>query len=137
MLEAPNTWAEINGKIECDMERATMTAKADGPPKNWDKDIPRYRTTQAVVPSPNSRHLFEPPFSAMGDESCWQYATRPHAAKETIEITSWPHPTFMPLNESARRIRDFFLTRDRARMPPSPWQGGRVHPTILKEMTNA
>jgi hypothetical protein len=73
----------------------------------------------------------------MADDHTWQYGLKAHAARETIETTSWPHPSFYPMNESARCIRDFFLTRDKARLLRSPWHGDRIDPRISKEMTNA
>jgi hypothetical protein len=101
----------------------------------WDREIPRYRVTRAVHPSPRPRHAFEPPLSIIADNDCWQYATKPLAAGE-IETTSWPHESFFALNESARRIHAFFSSRDKARMPTSPWLMGRINPGLLKETTD-
>jgi hypothetical protein len=104
--------------------------------QRWDREIPRYRVTRAVHPAPRSRLLTEPPLSQISDDDCWQYATKKLAAGETIETTSWPHQSFAPINESARRIHIFFLTGDKARMPLSPWRFDRINPGLLKEMSD-
>jgi hypothetical protein len=103
----------------------------------WDREVPRYRVTRAVHPSPKPRHATEPPFSIIADDNCWQYGTKPLAALETIDTTNWPHGSFVPLNESARRIKAFFFsTREKARMPASPWLRDRINPSLLKEMSD-
>jgi hypothetical protein len=103
---------------------------------NWDKEIPRYRTTRAVHPSPLTRHATETPWSSCSDNDCWQYAEKHLAAHEEIYTTSWPHASFQPLNESARRVHDFFLTREASRMPRSPWLRDAIHPTLAKAMSD-
>jgi hypothetical protein len=72
----------------------------------------------------------------IADDDCWQYALKPLASGETIETTSWPNQSFFPLNESARRIKAFFLMCEKAKMPLSPWFGDRINPGMLKEMTD-
>jgi hypothetical protein len=36
-----------------------------------------------------------------------------------------------------RRIHDFFLTRDKSRLPRSPWLHDRVNPELAKAMSHA
>jgi hypothetical protein len=77
----------------------------------------------------------------------WQYGEKPIAAGEEIETQAWPHPTFRPLNHSAAKVLDFFTTRQRSRMPLSPWRNGKidlddglagpVQPTIIGGVTAA
>jgi hypothetical protein len=73
------------------------------PPPGWQREVPRYRATRDIHPSPNTRHRFEPPFAAVWDDDMWQYGTQPIAAREEIETREWPHPSFRPLNYSAGR----------------------------------
>jgi hypothetical protein len=96
------------------------------PPQDWEREVPRYRATRDVHPSPNRRHRLEPPFASQSDNDVYQYSERPIAAREEIETKAWPHPSFRPLNYSASRVLDFFMTRQRSRMPLSPWRGDRV-----------
>jgi hypothetical protein len=96
------------------------------PPRDWEKETPRYRVTRAVRPSPNDRHRREPPFSSLSDGSVWQQADRPHEAGEIIETTEWPHPMFFPLNYSAKKVLEFFGASQKSRLPRSPWADGRV-----------
>jgi hypothetical protein len=95
-------------------------------PANWEKELPRYRVVRAVHPSPKPRFRFEPPFSNILDSSEWQYAERDYRANEVIESTDWPHPSFVPLNYSARQVQQFFSTQMKSRMQRSPWAGGRT-----------
>jgi len=62
------------------------------PPPDWDREIPRYRATRDLHPSPNSRHRFESPFSTVMDPDVWQQSTAPIAAGETIETLECPMP---------------------------------------------
>jgi hypothetical protein len=103
---------------------------------SWDREIPRYRTVRAVHPSEHPRHATEAPWSMCSDDDCWQYAAKPIAAHETIETTAWPHASFQPLNESARRIHDFFRATSRG-LPRSPWLHDRVNPELAKAMAHA
>jgi hypothetical protein len=96
------------------------------PPRDWEREVPRYRVGRAVYPSPNSRHRHEAPFSSFSDGAVWQQADRPHAVGEVIESTEWPHPMFSPLNYSAKRVLEFFGTSQRSRLQRSPWHDGRV-----------
>jgi hypothetical protein len=95
-------------------------------PSGWEFETPRYRITRAIYPSPNSRHKFEPPFSTIFDSNVWQFADCPHAAREEISTRHWPHPSFFPLNEAARRVLSYFNRSMKSRLPVSPWSGDRL-----------
>jgi hypothetical protein len=44
-----------------------------------------------------------------------------------IETTEWPNPgTMTPLNYSARQVMEFFTTRQKSRLPRSPWANDQV-----------
>jgi hypothetical protein len=96
------------------------------PPPGWEREVPRYRVTRDIHPSPNSRHRFEPPFASLSDSNVWQNAERDYKAGEEIETRDWPHPSFRPLNYSAGKVLDFFNTRQKSRLPRSPWIGDRI-----------
>jgi|SRR6266480_1399285 len=96
-------------------------------PIGWDQEIPRYRAMVAVKPAELARYRFERPFTSNGDSSVWQYGTEPIAAGQNIETTSWPHASFMPLNESAKRVSEFLTSRQKSRLQVSPWRDGRLH----------
>jgi hypothetical protein len=96
-------------------------------PAGWDLSIPKYRVTMDVIPAEKPRFRFEPPFTSISDNSVWQYAERPLAAGTEIETTSWPHATFLPINESAKAIHKFFRSAPKSRLPLSPWRDGRLH----------
>jgi hypothetical protein len=106
----------------------SRTVIPNTPPANWEREIPMYRVTikGGVYPSPNSRFRFEPPFTSCTDSNCWQFAERPFQEGEIIETTEWPHASFRPLNYSAKKILDFFNSRQKSRLPRSPWADGRV-----------
>jgi hypothetical protein len=72
-----------------------------------------------LAPSQYARHRQEPPFTSSTDANMWQYAERPIAAGEELETTLWPHASMIPLNESARRILEFFKSHQKSRMPQS------------------
>jgi hypothetical protein len=95
-------------------------------PKDWQHEVPRYRTTRAVHPSPNNRFKFEPPFAQIMDSSEWQFAERAYAAGEEFLSRAWPHPSFRALNRSAEEVLQFFNSRMKSRLPRSPWRGGRI-----------
>jgi hypothetical protein len=94
---------------------------------NTNDEIPRYRVTRDVHQSPNSRFKLEPPFSQILDNDEWQYADRVYKAREEITTTSWPHPSFRPLNRAAEEVLKFFNSRMKSRLPRSPWRGDRIH----------
>jgi hypothetical protein len=93
---------------------------------NWDREIPIYRITRDLKPSTKSRFKFEPPFAQLADSDVWQYSDRPIAAGAEISSTAWPQPSMTPLNESGRRVLEFFRTRQHSRLPLSPWRGDRI-----------
>src|SRR5436190_9860206 len=104
----------------------TLAIVADNqPPSGWERETPKYRATRDVHPSPNSRHRFEPPFAQISDNGVWQYAPRPIKAGEIIATRDWPHPSFNPLNYSGGKVLDFFIMRQKSRLPRSPWRGER------------
>jgi hypothetical protein len=96
------------------------------PTEDWKHEVPRYRATRDVHPSPNDHHRFEPPFASLSDSSVWQQAERPVKAREEIETKNWPHPSFHPLNYSAGKVLDFFNSRQKSRLGRSPWQVDRI-----------
>jgi hypothetical protein len=96
------------------------------PPPGWEREVPRYRVTRDIHPSPNSRHRFEPPFASLSDSGVWQYGAQPIKAGEIIETREWPHPSFHALNYGAGKVLDFFNMRQKSRLPRSPWQGNRL-----------
>jgi hypothetical protein len=96
------------------------------PPLNWEWEIPRYKATRDLRPSPNRRHRFEPPFSTIWDSAVWQYSEQAIAAGDEFESRDWPHPSLQPLNYSAGRVLDFFNSRMKSRLPHSPFRGDRV-----------
>jgi hypothetical protein len=95
-------------------------------PPGWDKEIPRYRASISLHPSAYARHRTEPPFVSSTDNGMWQYAERPVSAGEELEITVWPHASMVPLNESARRVLDYFTSHLKSRLPQTPWRNGRL-----------
>jgi hypothetical protein len=95
-------------------------------PQGWQFEVPRYRATRDLKPATKNRFRFETPFASLADSSEWQYGERPFEAGEIIESQSWPHPSFFPLNDSARKVLEFFKTRQKSRLPLSPWRGGRI-----------
>jgi hypothetical protein len=91
------------------------------PARGWEQEVPLYKATRDVRPSPNDRHRFEPPFAQMSDNSCWQFADRPVKSGELIETKSWPHPSFHPMNRSAERVMAFFNSAPKSRLGLSPY----------------
>jgi hypothetical protein len=91
-----------------------------------DHEIPRYRAVMDVFPSPKARHRHEPPFATVFDPSVWQYGTAPLKATEEISTTAWPHPSFRPLNEPAKRVLAYFNSRMKSRLPVSPFRYGEL-----------
>jgi hypothetical protein len=64
--------------------------------------------------------------AAILDSSEYQFAERDYKAGEELTTTSWPHPSFRPLNYSACRVLEFFNSRMKSRLPLRPWRGGRI-----------
>ncbi|MCP3370775.1 hypothetical protein [Bradyrhizobium cajani] len=89
-------------------------------------EVARYRVTTDLNPPRRPRHRLEPPFSSTTDNSMWQYADRPVRAGEVIESMHWPHPTMIGLNDAARAVLEFYKTRQKSRLPVSPYVGGRL-----------
>jgi hypothetical protein len=95
--------------------------------QEWSREAPKYKATRTVTPSPNPRHRTEAPFSTQSDPDCWQFGDRIIEAGEEITSTDWPHLSFRPLNESGRRVMEYFQGAMRSRLPRSPWRDGQVH----------
>jgi hypothetical protein len=96
------------------------------PPPNWDRELPRWRATRSLKPSPNSRHRLEPPFTTIFSSDIWQFSEREIAAGDEFVSQSWPHPSLRPLNYSAEKVLSFFNSAMKSRLPRSPWHEGRV-----------
>jgi hypothetical protein len=97
------------------------------PPLNWKREIPKYRISRETKPAPKERFRFEPPFSSGSESDVWQYGERVHKAGEIIETTEWPNPgTMTALNYSARQVLEFFNSRQKSRLPRSPWANDQV-----------
>jgi hypothetical protein len=97
------------------------------PPLNWKCEVPKYRISGDTKPAPKERFRFEPPFSSGSESDVWQYGERPFKAGEIIETTEWPNPgTMTALNYSARQVIEFFTSRQKSRLPRSPWAGDQV-----------
>ena len=90
-----------------------------------DAEIPKYRASRAVEPSPNARYRLEPPLARIFDDS-WQYGIVPVARGEIVVSTAWPHPGFVGLNDTGRRIQEYFQRAQKSRLPLSPWYEGRL-----------
>jgi hypothetical protein len=103
-----------------------QTAIPTTPPLGWNRETPKYRVIRDIHPTPKARFRFEPPFASSSDSDTWQYGTRTMKAGEEIETREWPHPSFFPLNYGARKVLDFFTTRQKSRMQRSPWQDDRL-----------
>jgi hypothetical protein len=95
---------------------------------SWETQVPRYRLSRDIwpAPKPHFRHL--PPIPSMTKlDDIWQYARQPVSAGDLINTEFWPHPSFEPLNESARRVHEFFLAGiGKSWLPFCPFEDGRV-----------
>ena len=96
-------------------------------PAGWDTEIPRYRAQFDLEPAELPRYLHENPFAFQTSPRSYQYSAKKIKAGEVIETTSWPHPSLIPQNETARRIHAFFTTEMKSRMQRSPWRDGRLN----------
>jgi hypothetical protein len=97
------------------------------PPLNWKREVPKYRISRDTKPAPKERFKFEPPFSSGSESDVWQYGERVYKAGEIIETTDWPNPgTMTALNYSARQVIEFFTSRQKSRLPRSPWANDQV-----------
>jgi hypothetical protein len=95
-------------------------------PAGWERVVPRYRIVRELKPAEKTRFRLETPFSSMSDSNTWQFGTRVMTAGEVIETTEWPHPSFHPLNFSAKKTLEFYASGIRSRMARSPWQRDRL-----------
>jgi hypothetical protein len=95
-------------------------------PPGWNKEIPKYRISIDLHPSPLARHRHETPIVFSTDSSLWQYCEKPVSAGEIVETTSWPHLSMQPLNDSAIAVRDYLRDHMKSRLPMSPWRNGRL-----------
>jgi hypothetical protein len=97
------------------------------PPLNWRREVPKYRISAETKPAPKQRFRTEPPFTSGSESDVWQYGERVHEAGEIIETTEWPNPgTMTPLNYSGRQVMEFFTSRQKSRLPRSPWANNQV-----------
>jgi hypothetical protein len=94
--------------------------------RGWQFQTPRYKATRDVHPSPKERFRFEMPLASMSDSSCYQYGEQPIKAGQTVETKSWPHESFVALNEAAERVLAFFNSALKSRLGMSPWRDGRI-----------
>jgi hypothetical protein len=99
----------------------------DEAPRNWQREIPKYRVMRETKPAEKHRFTLDRPFSQMSDAATWQYGERLYKAGEVIETTEWPCAgTMVPLNYSAREVMRFFNLAQKSRLQRSPWHDGRV-----------
>jgi hypothetical protein len=97
------------------------------PPLGWRKELPVYRVRVETRPATKERFRFEPPFSQIMDSSEWQYSERVWPAGSVIASDQWPCAgTMIPLNYSAREVMNFFNSRQKSRLPRSPWANDQV-----------
>jgi hypothetical protein len=96
------------------------------PPRDWQREVPKYKVLRDIEPVTVERMRSESPWQQCSDPNLWQYGTRSVKAGEIIECKEWPHESFAPLNYAAKKVHEFFTTRQRSRMNRSPWIEGRV-----------
>jgi hypothetical protein len=97
------------------------------PPLNWRREVPKYRVSRETKPAPKARFRFEPPFSSGSENDVWQYGEKIWPAGSVISSTEWPNPgTMISLNYSAREVMAFFTSRQKSRLPRSPWHDDQV-----------
>jgi hypothetical protein len=110
------------------MSARPATTAALAPSPGWDRERPRYRATRDLWPpsKPHFRHA--PPIPHLSEsDDIWQYARQPISAGDLINTEFWPHPSFEPLTESARRVHEFFLAGiGKSWLPFRPFENGRV-----------
>jgi hypothetical protein len=91
-------------------------------------EMPKYRVTREIQAAEKSRFRLERPFTEQSDPDRWQYGERTFKPGEIIETREWPHPSFFPLNDVAKRVRDYFGTRQKSRLQRSPYDAsGRLN----------
>jgi hypothetical protein len=104
---------------------ATFRAESSAePPAGWASEEPRYRLRREIYPAERDRYRFERPFSEQGNMDSWQFGTQVLKAGQEISTREWPHPSFYPLNEIARRIHAYFMIAQRSRLARSPYDHG-------------
>ncbi len=96
-------------------------ANPASPPPGWEREVPKYRVIRETKPSPKPRFRSEPPFASSSELDVWQYGDRILKAGEIIETREWPHPMFFPLNYAAKKVLEFFNSRQKSRMGRSPY----------------
>src|ERR1700689_5740166 len=104
--------------ITADSSRAAIP---NTPPHGSENEPPRYRVMRQLQPAERDRYRQERPFSEQGNMDSYQYGTRILKAGEIVETREWPHPSFFPLNDVARRIHSFFSIAQKSRMARSPY----------------
>src|ERR1700722_10757131 len=97
------------------------------PPLGWRREVPKYRISRETLPAQKARFRFEPPFASCSEANIWQYGEKIWPAGSVIETTEWPNPgTMTPLNFSAREVLNYFTSRQKSRLPRSPWANDQV-----------
>jgi hypothetical protein len=99
----------------------SRTAIPATPPPGFERETPKYRVIRETFPAEKARFRTEPPFASASDASTWQYGERILKAGEIVETRDWPHPLFFPLNYAAKKVLDFFNSRQKSRLPRSPY----------------
>jgi hypothetical protein len=95
--------------------------------RDWDRTIPKYLVTRDLHGPVHRRLIHESPVSFSSDDSCFQYSP-PEGLKagQEVELTSWPHTSMRPINQSGRMVMEFFRTRMKSRMALRPWNGTKI-----------
>ena len=96
------------------------------PPIGWQHEVPKYRARRDIQPMEKARFRTEPPFGTGVGVDRWQYGTREIKRGEIIESKDWPHVSFEPMNYSAEQVLKFFNTREKLRLPTTPWFGNGI-----------
>jgi hypothetical protein len=96
------------------------------PPQGWELEVPKYKVTREVVPSPRPRHRTEPPFAYDFQTDVWQYAARVYKAGEIVETKDWPHSSFLGITYGAKMILEFFKSRPRSSLTTTPWDLNQI-----------
>jgi hypothetical protein len=67
-------------------------------------------------------------------DDVWQYCGhKPLSAGTVVNCEFWPHAdAFEPLNESARRVLEYFNARRNSWLPLRPFEDGRVAGAIVE-----
>ena len=108
------------------MGTPASTTAASAPPAGWDRETPKYRATRDLAPAFHLSVRFGPPRAGISAGGVWQYGHRRIKAGEVFESREWPHPSLQPLNESGRRVQQFFNSHPKNELPWRPWREDRV-----------